>query len=251
MKIEVNWKSFLAVLVFFLSQQASASYTVITDRKPLGKGSVYSWTKYSNRQIPLELGLTVTGSAMKTAPDEMVMISLRPQKKHYVPPFKHFTIDWNPNGHEPMGIYTVPHYDFHFFTIPYKVVRQITCQGADAAQCLQPVVAPLLPPNYAPTPEGVPLMGWHWVDITSPEFNGQPFSSTFIYGYYKGKTAFLEPMVALSFLETKPVVTYPVKQQAAVSENGYYPQNYRVDYNAALDTYNITLLNLKFRSINN
>ena len=248
MKIGVNWKNILGIVVFVLSQQAMAGYKVITDRKPLGKGWVYSWTKYSNKKVPLELGLTVTGYAMKTAPDEMVMISLVPQKKHYVAPFKHFTIDWNPQGHEPMGIYTVPHYDFHFFTIPHHVVHNITCQGADAPNCMQAVAAPLLADNYAPTPEGVPMMGWHWVDVTSPEFNGQPFSSTFIYGYYKGKTAFLEPMVALSFLKAKPLITYPVKQQPAVSEDGYYPQSYRVDYNASNDTYNVVFTNLKYRT---
>lgn len=248
MKFGVNWKNLLGILVLVVSQHALASYKVITDRKPLGKGWVYSWTKYSNRRVPLELGLAVTGSAMKTAPDEMTMISLVPKAKHYVAPYKHFTIDWNPHGHEPMGIYTVPHYDFHFFTIPLHTVHNITCAGADEANCMQAIAAPLIPDNFIPTPAGVPMMGWHWVDVTSPEFNGQPFSSTFIYGYYKGKTAFLEPMVALSFLQTKPNTTYPVKQQPAVSEDGYYPQKYRVYYDATSDTYNVAYIDLKYRT---
>lgn len=248
MQIGVNWKNLLGILVFVASQHAMASYKVITDRKPLGKGWVYSWAEFSKRKKPLALGLSITGSATKTAPDEMLMIHLKPKKNHYIPPFKHFSVDWNPHGHEPMGIYTVPHYDFHFFTIPQNVVHNITCQGADALNCMQAVAAPLLPANYIPTPEGVPMMGWHWVDVTSPEFNGQPFSATFIYGFYKGKTAFLEPMVALDYLQTKPNSIYPVKQQPAVSEDGYYPQNYTVSYNAVKDVYDVAFVNLKYRT---
>ena len=42
-------------------------------------------------------------------------------------------------------------------------------------------------------------MGWHWIDPLSPEFTGQPFSKTYIYGYYGGELSFVEPMITLAY----------------------------------------------------
>lgn len=39
---------------------------------------------------------------------------------------------WNPHGHAPLGIYTEPHFDFHFYTVPPEAVASITpgpCNG--------------------------------------------------------------------------------------------------------------------------
>ncbi len=48
---------------------------------------------------------------------------------------------------------------------------------------------------------GVPQMGAHWVDVTSPELNGSTFAQTFIYGSYDGQVNFYEPMITLDFLK--------------------------------------------------
>lgn len=249
MKIGVNWKSLLGILVFVASQQAVADYKVITDKKPLGKhGWVYSWNIYSNNNVPKSIGVSITGGGLKGLPDEMEVIVLQPKEKYRIRPYRHITVDWNPHGHDPMGIYTKPHFDFHFFFLTSAQREAITCQGADALNCMKAVPTKLIPPDYGATPEGVPMMGWHWVDLKSPEFNGQPFTSTFIYGYYKGQTAFLEPMVTLEYLKTKPHAIYPVKQTEAVSEEGYYPKNYTVSYNHVADTYDVALVNLQGRT---
>lgn len=249
MKIGVNWKNLLGILVFVASQQAVADYKVITDRKPMGKhGWIYSWNIYSDRGAPKSIGVSITGAALKALPDEMEVIVLQPKEKHRIRPYRHITVDWNPHGHDPMGIYTTPHFDFHFFFLTSAQREAITCQGADALVCMKVVPAKLIPPYYGQTPEGVPKMGWHWVDLTSPEFNGQPFTSTFIYGYYNGQTAFLEPMVTLDFLNTKPHVTFPVKQATGISEEGYYPKNYSVHFNHVTDTYDVALIDLQGRT---
>lgn len=248
MQFGVKWKNLLAILVFVIGQNTFASYRVITDRKPLGKGWVSSWTIYSNQRVPLALGLSISGSAMKTLPEEMEMIELIPKAQHKVPPFDHFTIDWNPTGHEPTGVYTLPHFDFHYFTIPVHTRHNITCQGADELVCMKAVPASLIPTAYMATPAGVPMMGWHFVDLKAPEFNGGIFSSTFIYGYYNAQTAFLEPMVTLDFLKTKPHSVFPVRLSQNISHSGYYPKSYTVSYSPVTDTHDVVLTDLISRT---
>ena len=33
-------------------------------------------------------------------------------------PYRFMMLDWNPQGHQPPGVYTVPHFDFHFYMVP-------------------------------------------------------------------------------------------------------------------------------------
>jgi hypothetical protein len=37
---------------------------------------------------------------------------------------------------------------------------------------------------------GIPKMGKHWIDVTSPELSGQKFSQTFLFGSYDSKVIF-------------------------------------------------------------
>lgn len=248
MQFGVKWKNLLGILVFFVAQSAFA-YRVITDRIALGKGSVYSFVEYSRYKTPTAIGVVISGASLKTLPDDMQMFELIPKGKNRVPPFDHIGFDWNPMGHEPPGIYDLPHFDFHFYIVPRHIRHNITCAGADEANCLKSIEPTFIPANYSATPAGVPMMGWHWIDLTSPEFNGQIFTRTFIYGYYKGITAFLEPMITLKYLKSKPQAAFPVAQQSAVSKNGYYPKNYTVKFNPIQDIYEVALTNLVYRSI--
>lgn len=90
-------------------------------------------------------------------------------------------------------------------------------------------------------------MGAHWIDPTSPEFNGQPFTMTFIYGSYDGHFTFAEPMVSRDFLLLKPDVSIPVKSAPRVERDGYYPRHYEVIYDGKSETYTIALTELTFR----
>lgn len=92
-------------------------------------------------------------------------------------------------------------------------------------------------------------MGWHWVDSASPEFHGQPFTSTFVYGYYNGKMNFLEPMADLSFLEDHPHFSATVKEPEKVTTAGWYPAQYKVRFNSAADSYEVLLTRLHFREV--
>ncbi|RYD93814.1 MAG: hypothetical protein EOP50_10530, partial [Sphingobacteriales bacterium] len=61
-------------------------------------------------------------------------------------------------------------------------------------------------------------MGKHWADTTAVEFHGKKFEKTFIYGSYNGKFIFLEPMIALDYLKTKPNITLPISQAAKAQQ---------------------------------
>ena len=154
-------------------------------------------------------------------------------------------IDWNPKGHPPAHVYTVPHFDFHFYAIPHKAITEIKFTGPNDP-AIQVSDKALLPPDYQVIPDtAVPMMGVHAIDMTAPELHGKPFTETFIYGYDNGKLIFLEPMVTQAFLQSKPSATMPVKTPAKYSEPGYYPTSYTVRYDAKADRYLIQLAGLK------
>lgn len=154
-------------------------------------------------------------------------------------------VDWNPQGHPPEHVYTVPHFDFHFYAIAPEEVERIMFTGPDDP-AIQVSDKDLLAPDYQVIPDtAVPMMGVHAIDMTAPELHGEPFTETFIYGYDKGKLIFLEPMVTQAFLQSRPDVTMPVKTPAKYSEPGFYPASYTVRFDAAADRYMIQLGGLK------
>ena len=145
--------------------------------------------------------------------------------------YDHVAVDWNPAGHPPEGIYTVPHFDFHFYTASRAEQEGVSFAGTEGPEAAKVADSALLPKGYVVPPDtAVEKMGVHGVDPAAPEFHGKPFTHTFIYGYYKGRLTFIEPMVALSYLLTKPDITAEVKVPAAYSYPGFYPSKYRVGY---------------------
>lgn len=154
-------------------------------------------------------------------------------------------IDWNPHGHPPQDVYTVPHFDFHFYALSPDKVEQIKFTGPDDP-AIKVSDAGLIPPDYQVIPDtAVPMMGVHAIDMTAPELHGKPFTATFIYGYDNGQLIFLEPMVTQAYLQTKPDETMPVKTPQHYSSPGYYPTSYSVRYDAGQDRYLVELGGLK------
>lgn len=159
--------------------------------------------------------------------------------------YRMVAVDWNPHGHPPPGIYTVPHFDFHFYVIDDAHVAKVAFTGPEDPAAVVSDKG-LVAPGYHVVPETVVnKMGVHAVDTEAPEFHGKPFTATFIYGYYKGKNIFLEPMVTRAFLESKPDFKAPVRTPAHYSFSGYYPTAYTVRYDAARKTYVVALGKLK------
>lgn len=168
-------------------------------------------------------------------------------------PFKWFLLNWNPMGHGPIGIYDRPHFDFHFYIMDYierNYIRPGPCgivvDCDDFETAIKPVPSNYLAPDYQSFDAVEPRMGNHLVDVTSPEITGADiFKRTFVYGSYNGAITYLEPMITLEFLETRPRECLPVKQPAAFKATGYYPTEYCIQYRHG--AYTISLEGLTFR----
>src|SRR6476661_684396 len=145
--------------------------------------------------------------------------------------------DWNPAGHVPDHVYTIPHFDFHFYMAKQDDVMAIS-GGPD------PVVAEsrFVPKDYiSPGNEAFPAMGVHWVDATSGEFNGKTFDQTFIWGFSRGQLLFIEPMITKAFLESTSSFTTELRQPESVQRAGLYPKRYAIRHDTAAKVYRVTL----------
>lgn len=164
-------------------------------------------------------------------------------------PFRFITLDWNPMGHEPAGTYDLPHFDFHFYTMSRAERDAMVPTDPQFEQKAANVPAPaFVPVGYIKPPlPAVPQMGVHWIDPTSPEFTGQTFSKTFLFGSWDGKVTFAEPMITKAYLETRPDVTQPLPVAQQYATPGWYPTSYTVRWDAASKQYLIALSGLTQR----
>jgi hypothetical protein len=106
---------------------------------------------------------------------------------------------------------------------------------------LTPVDPKYVPTDYMSGVVAVPNMGVHWIDSTSAELNGSVFTTTYIYGFYKGNMLFGEPMITRDYLLKQPEVTLDVKQPAEFQKPGYYPTKYKISYNKQQQSYSVSL----------
>jgi hypothetical protein len=159
----------------------------------------------------------------------------------------HVVVNWNPAGHPPPKIYDVPHFDFHFYLVPSadreKVHFHSENDSGDPSQ--QPAAEVVAPGYVVPPGTAVPQMGVHAINTKAPEFNGKPFTATFIYGYYNRQLTFLEPMATVAYLKSKPTFTAPVERPARFVRTGAYPSRYEVSYDPASKTYQVALQGLQ------
>jgi hypothetical protein len=158
---------------------------------------------------------------------------------------QHITVDWNPGGHEPPGIYDVPHFDFHFYTISQAerdaMVPTDPMFMTKAARYPLPSASPagfmVLPPAPAPVP-AVPRMGVHWSNLAAAELQPpsspqyKPFTHTFIYGSWDGAFIFAEPMITRAFLLSKPDISVPVSSLPANVRSALRTNEYRIRWDA-------------------
>ncbi len=159
----------------------------------------------------------------------------------------HVVINWEAHGHPPPKIYDVPHFDFHFYLVNEEhqahVMFKNDMASGDPAQ--QPP-AELLPAGYkVPPGTAVSQMGVHAINLSSPEFNGKPFTATFIYGYYDKKLTFIEPMASLSFLQSKPSFTQQIPHPQKFTFDGQYPSSYSIKFDPGKERYEVSLESLR------
>jgi hypothetical protein len=164
-------------------------------------------------------------------------------------PFTWVLLTWNPAGHIPPGIYDVPHFDVHFFLERIENVfalRAGPC-GPEFIRCDQfvrarkPVPANYMHPDFKDVEAAVPAMGNHLVDLSGPEFHGQPFTRSWIFGVYDGEVTFYEQMVARAFLLSRPNACVPIKRPPAVARRGFYPTVSCIRHDAATGEYAVSM----------
>lgn len=224
----------------------STEKTYYCDKVPFCHGSIQSFVTLRDEK-PVAIGVRLSGPILNGLPSDPA--NNIPEVRLKVPEqgkdigIDHIDFGWNPQGHEPDPIYTLPHFDLHFYKVNSKDQAEVV-PGPDPIQ----VSPQFIPQDYISGVVAVPNMGVHYVDSKAAEFNGSKFTSTFIYGFYRGQMTFLEPMFTREFLQSKPDFSAPVKQPAAFQKEGYYPSSYRIAYNSQTDEYIIAAEGLTHRN---
>ncbi len=189
----------------------------------LGSGAATAYTKVDSSGQPVAYGVRISSAALDAPGAEGETMVPLPATDGLV---KYVIVDWNPNGHPPAGIYTLPHFDVHFYLID-DATREAIPGGPDPVATKAPA-AGFLAADYVLDPTSVPAMGTHAEDTTSGEFNGKTFDKTYIYGYYDGTIAFYEPMMTQAYLQSAPNATQALKLPEKVALAGRYPQTMTV-----------------------
>lgn len=230
---------------------------------PLGDGSARTYLIASG-DVPLEVGVALDEGAVEglpvdgapggnAMPDGHSTFEFALEMPADNPtPFLHATLDWNPAGHEPPGIYDRAHFDVHFYTISHEERMAIHPSDPGFLAKAAHVPAPeAVPAGYVDPELGpVPQMGVHWVDPTSPELepnDPEPFTRTFLYGSWDGNMIFAEPMVTLEHLGTRPDERIDIPVAERHNRPGYHPASYVIRWDAESREYRIGLADLTRR----
>ncbi len=231
----------LLMLLIFSSFSILHSQSIIYgDSASLGDGIIKAWIKTDASNNPESIGLAMTEEVLMNLPaDPIAPFHLNLPKTTSDTLFNHLYFGWNPAGHPPPQIYGLPHFDLHYYIISKE--ERLAILGGPDSITVEPRFAP---PDYVSDPAGVPMMGTHWVDTTALEFHGQTFDKTMIYGYAKGKLAFLEPMFTKAYLESHPHFTGNIKQPTEFQRAGYYPTAFKIDYDTVNHVYNFEITDM-------
>lgn len=220
----------------------------------VGNGTARSYI-ITRGATPIELGIAMSEGALEglpggTTPQDAQRFILSLPSGNSTG-YQVVELNWNPGGHPPPMVYTVPHFDFHFYTVPLTQVEAILPADPEfGAKAANLPAESTRPDGYAPDVNpvgaiaGVPRMGVHWTDRTSHEFHGQPFTATFVVGSWDGEFTFLEPMVEFSYLKSKPNYEAAVQVPSAFGAAGDRPTGYRVAWNESAAEYRIALTDL-------
>jgi len=256
----------------------------------LGQGIARTYVTFDARdsKTPVEVGVALSETAMFGLEAPMPMASMDKVDAHAhidthihdltMPEkngtqYKFVELDWNPGGHEPPGVYDLPHFDFHFYTVERSVRDGIDPEklGKDAFLAMSGKL-----PAEAERPEhflalsapgtpvvAVPRMGTHWVDVRTPELQAMlgrpeaylPFTTTFLHGSWDGRFIFDEPMITRAFIMERKTSTLAADRDRVIelpqakqyAPGGYYPKAYRIAWDAEQKEYRIALTQLVSR----
>jgi hypothetical protein len=198
----------------------------------------FTWVKVDAGNTVVETGVTIPFEVIEKPPSQT---GKGPAGSIVVLPFpavvrastflNHFELNWEKDGHEPK-VFMVPHFDFHFYSVPAAEVYQVTAQDP-------------LPPEAKKIPTGfvypggqysVPQMGVH---AFRPADLEKPFSDVLIYGFYGGKMTFIEPMVTRTRLLEKQAISYDIPVPGSLGSSTRYPTKVDIRYDAKINCYHV------------
>ena len=212
--------------------------------EPLGGGVVRSFVQMTKDGVPEAIGVRISAKVLEDLPHDHLISTLRLPNKAENMAFDHIDLDWNPHGHEPDGLYTIPHFDVHFYMVSpdYKAGITDPVKAADYPDAVYVPEAYVPPPSFLPV-QLIPYMGVHWTH----EFEAPPFTHTFIYGSYDGSFIFVEPMITLDYLVNEADGTeFSIAQPEAFERSGYYPTSYSMFYDEKHKDYVVLLGDMKW-----
>lgn len=231
-----------------------------------GMARTYVVLNAKQGQTAIELGIALDARALEGLPTGGENSYTLPLPTRAPAPYRFAELDWNPQGHPPAGVYTFPHFDFHFYTISLAERNAIVPSDPNfAARANNLPAGGYVPPFYmvlgpSAAMAAVPMMGVHWFDVRSPEVQNvlhnpagyEQFTKTFIYGSWNGQFTFYEPMVTRAYLlslSSQPAnVITPISVPQLYPKSGLYPTAYRVTYDAQAKEYLVALTGLTPRS---
>lgn len=215
----------------------------------VGDGVVRAFVEMDRDGNPVTIGVRISEKALENLPEGDAMghgetYTLRIPNQAENLPFDHIDLNYNPDGHPAPGIYTIEHFDFHFYMISVEEKMMIM----DPVKALLKPDASVWPAGYTPDPVFVPMMGLHWSNLAGPEFEVPgSFEKTFIYGSYDAEFIFFEPMITVAHLESKVASTNPFPPLGEFEEPAYYPTSYSIYYDAQRKEYVVSLGDMVWR----
>ncbi len=248
----------------------------------LGEGIVTSFARFNRQREPLAIGVIFSAGTLNVLPtarsdehrcfdhdgDGTIEADAEclPTHERVIPlpteasrrsdiPFKWVLLNWNPTGHAPPHIYGLPHFDIHFYMEPIENVFALMpgpC-GEEFLRCdqferaVRPVPSNYLHQDYKNVDAAVPAMGNHLVDLTAPEFHGDVFTRTWMFGSYDGRITFYEEMVTRDFLAGDPNVCFEIKSPPAVEVAGYYPTQSCFRFDAKTKEHSVSMEGFVYR----
>lgn len=226
---------FLALFLLPACTKDDSGHEHTSTATSVGNGEAFAWVKTDHDGNPTSIGFTMNKTALVNLPAGSAATGHSTNYRLPLPseasktPFDHFDLGWVAQGHEPVGIYNVPHFDFHFYTIPANVQDAIPPYGVDSTKFKKDPPTGCIPTGYAKNPGGVPGMGCHWTDREAKEFKGGGFTETFIFGSYDGSVNFWESMITEAILKNAPNISRSIPQPTVFEKTGkFYPTTMRV-----------------------
>jgi hypothetical protein len=221
--------------------------------RAMGEGSAWTYVLSDTAGTPLEVGVRMTGAALRGLPSQLAGTHAAPVVLDFpagsaTGVLNHVELYWEPTGHEPAGIWDKPHFDYHFFLTDVASSEAIDPSAANfEVRAANLPDTKYLPADFTAPPgpaasNTIPMMGLHWFDKTVTRIPGSyRFTQEVLEGSWDGEVTFIEPMITRDWLLTHPSLEQQLKLPAAYQRSGLYPTTYSVRYDRERDEYTVAL----------